>query len=301
MSARWSPVSVGIADEYEDEPLGTKQKFWVQNPDDGSFWLFKFAREKDGQTRGEDWAEWLVHHIGSTLGIPTAEILPAECRGRRGIVSRRVMDPELGERLVHGNSLLTEIDPAYDSTVTRRNPRYTVAAVQAALATARAPVAFVGPQGLDAFDVLAGYLMLDALVAGRDRHHENWAVVSGPTGRYLAPSFDHGNALGFQEKATHLKLLNSDTEARARWMTRGRSHHFAGRPDLVGLAHAALAATSQLSRDHWKTSLSDASFDGVRDMVHSIPRSVMSEDAATFALHILTENRERILRDYPVH
>jgi hypothetical protein len=209
------------------------------------------------------------------------------------------MDPSMGERLVHGNSLLIESDPDYDATLRRENARYTVDAVRGALVDTAAPHNLDGPHEMDAFDVWAGYLMLDAWVAGRDRHHENWAVVSTGQGRVLAPSFDHGNALGFQERDEHLIVLNGDQEVRARWLTRGRSHHFAHRPGLVELAHEALSKASPTAREYWEYRLGSVSADETRAIVSAVPREIMSDPAHTFAVHILTENRERLLRDYP--
>lgn len=299
VSLEWRTVEIVDTDELADEPLGTKQKFWVTNPDDDRPWLFKFARVREGRTLGEDWAEWLVHHLGERLGAPTALIHPAICDSRRGIVSRSVIDSVAVERLVHGNSLLVEVDPSYDPIRGRNNPRYTVAAVQAALDGVQAPLEFAGPSIMDGFDVWAGYLVLDAWVAGRDRHHENWGVLSSQQGRTLAPSYDHGNALGFQERPEHILTLNADPQQRARWLSRGRSHHFAGRPALVDLAHEALQSASEDARNFWKTQLSSLDSVAMSDIVRSVPREIMSDPAHTFALDILTGNRERLLRDYP--
>jgi len=57
----------------DDEPLGSKEKFWVTDLA-GQRWLFKFVRERDGVTRGEDWAECLVHELAQLIGVPTAEV-----------------------------------------------------------------------------------------------------------------------------------------------------------------------------------------------------------------------------------
>lgn len=64
------------------------------------------------------------------------------------------------------------VDPDYDRDQTRRNERYTVDAVKQALADVSVPDAY-RVEGMSAFDLWAGYLVLDAWVAGRDRHHEN--------------------------------------------------------------------------------------------------------------------------------
>ena len=172
----WEPVQVTLGGEdIEDEPLGTKEKFWVYNPTDRHPWLFKFARTVGGHTRGEDWAEWVVHSLALEMGIPTAEVRAATFEGRRGIVSKSVIELATNQRLVHGNSLLVESSDRYDPRQQRENPGYTVAAVHEALLGVSAPFATPELASLSGFDVWAGYLVLDALVGGRDRHHENWA------------------------------------------------------------------------------------------------------------------------------
>lgn len=112
----WSP-------DEDEEPLGSKEKFWVRDASRVR-WLFKFARTSDdGFVSGEDWAE-----------VPP-------------------------------------------------------------------PLNRVGPDDMDGFDIWAGSLFLDAWVAGSDRHDENWGAVTDGSVVRLAPSFDHGNALGSQVPA----------------------------------------------------------------------------------------------------
>lgn len=79
----WDAIDVAdwAAEETDDEPMSTKEKFWVTDQNDHP-WLFKFAREHHGVVRGEDWAEWIVHHLAELIGIPTATVRPATCRGR---------------------------------------------------------------------------------------------------------------------------------------------------------------------------------------------------------------------------
>lgn len=228
--SRWDPADLDDGTwarvDDVDEPLGTKDKFWVQESN-GTKWLFKFAREKRGVVRGEDWAEWLVHGLANLMGVPTACVRPATSDRRRGIVSRSVVTSD--QRLEHGNELLALVDPAYDVKAARRNEGYTVTAVRMALDGVGAPASNQDLEHLSGFDVWTGYVVLDAWVAGRDRHHENWAAVRDSEGRWLAPSFDHGNALGFQEPDGNRAELADHTGRLLTWSKRGRSHHFAGR------------------------------------------------------------------------
>jgi len=273
-----------------DEQLGTKEKSWLRGPS-GQRWLFKQVRSTARGEPGEDWAEKLVEQLGLHLGLPVATVDLAKRGAKRGIISHNFVPPDA--RLEHGNELLVRVDPDYDRDQTRRNDRYTVEAVKLALEDASPPDAYV-VEHLSAFDLWAGYLVLDAWVAGRDRHHENWAVIASQHRRVLAPSFDHGNALGFQESEEQHKTLAGDSAKLARWAARGTSHHFAGRPTLVDLAHSALNLASSHTRDIWLTKLAQVSEDALVAIIDEVPPSVMSEASRTFCRRLLMLNRRRL-------
>ncbi len=71
----WLPLEVDARDQSDDEPMGTKDKFWIDVQD--GHWLVKLCRVVGGETRGEDWSEWLVHRLAVLLGVPTAITEPA--------------------------------------------------------------------------------------------------------------------------------------------------------------------------------------------------------------------------------
>lgn len=276
--------------------MGTKDKMWVRDAQRRR-WLCKLVRVVDGDSRGEDWAEWLVHQLATIAGIPTATVVPATQAKRRGIVSLSFVAE--GERLVHGNELLREVDSSYDEDEPGENPGYTVAAVSAALRTIAPPIGHPELALDSAFDVWAGYLMLDAWVAGRDRHHQNWAVIEAPSGyRRLAPSFDHGNALGFQEPAARARQIAASPDRLATWSQRGRSRHFAGRPGLVDIAREALDLADSSAAARWRNQLLAVSSTAVADLVDAVPSSVMSDAARTFCLALLEHNRRRLFDDH---
>jgi len=284
--ASWTRV------DEEEEPLGTKDKFWVQEGD-GTKWLFKFAREKHGVVRGEDWAEWLVHGLANLMDVPTACVRPATSSGRRGIISRSVVTSD--QRLEHGNELLARADRAYDMEAARRNEGYTVAAVRTSLDGVGAPPLDHDLAQLSGFDVWAGYLVLDAWVAGRDRHHENWGVVADDEGRWIAPSFDHGNALGFQEPDAKRAELGEEPDRLLVWAKRGRSHHFAGRPTLVVVAAEALDLASPEAATLWRTRLDMVQTDQVQELLDMVPSTLLSVPSRRFCLGLLQLNRRRML------
>jgi hypothetical protein len=295
----WPSVEADTLEQADtpDEQMGTKEKFWVKREDDDRLWLFKFAREKNGEVRGEDWAEVIVHRIACLLGIPTAVAVPATYSGRRGILSRSVRRAE-NEILVHGNEMLGATNPSYDRDRQRENPDYSVGAVHSLLESiARVRPNSFGTSGrLDGFSAFASYLLLDAFVAGRDRHHKNWAlIIDGHGDVRLSPSFDHGNALGFQEPEENVLRLLDDADGVKRWTRRGKSPHFAGRPALTELANEALGLADDSTRSTLIAKLAGVNFDDVREVVFGVPTAIMSEAKANFVLEVLSENRRRLL------
>jgi hypothetical protein len=287
-------ISVDI-EETLDEPMGTKDKFWTAGTD-GQRWLFKYSRVAvDGYVSGEDWAEWLVSRIAVLLGLPAAEVRPAVCDGRRGLLSRSVLSTN--EDLIHGNEILQAAIPDYDISLTTENPFYSVSAVKTALDSANLLVPWPSLEEMSAFEVWAGYLMMDAWVNGCDRHDQNWGIVQSGDRRWLAPSFDHGNALGFQERPQKHARLVADDELFERWLARGSCRYFAGKPRLTDLCREALDLVSQEARAYWMNSLSQVKPEAVFELVRAVPDHIMSEPSGSFVLKLLEKNKRRILND----
>lgn len=300
MAEEW--ISFGFIrdeDERADEPMGSKEKWWVAFPADDRQWLLKLARldDRDGTVSGEDWAEWCVHRLSRLIGVPTATVHAATLEGRRAIISRSIIRNP-GEYLEHGNSVLSATFSGYDQSIHGENPGYTPAAVRSALTGLAPPVETAWPAGFTAFDAWVGYLVMDAWVAGRDRHHENWGTVIRGDDRRLAPSFDHGNALGFQERDDRRIRLVDDEGYMERWVRRGTSRHFAGRPDLVDLAFSGLALASRAAARHWVSRIEAIDEAAVRSVVDRVPAGIMSEVTRTFVTKLLATNRRRLLDGY---
>ncbi|MBU1249892.1 MAG: hypothetical protein KJ659_11655 [Actinobacteria bacterium] len=300
MPTAWEPIHFVRGAAEAEEPMGSKEKWWVDLPMFGERqWLLKLARldELDGTVSGEDWAEWTVHQLAEQLGIPSATVRPALLEDRRAIVSRSVLRDRL-EYLDHGNSVLSARFADYDQSIHGENRGYTLVAVQDALVEVRPPADIEWPGGFTAFDVWAGYLLMDAWVAGRDRHHENWAVILRGDERRLAPSFDHGNALGFQERDERRVRMLEDERHLERWVERGTSHHFAGKPKLTELAWSALRLASPSARRFWIGRLDAISQDALHSILSKVPNAIMSEVTHTFVIRLLATNRRRLLDGY---
>lgn len=288
----WSPWEVEEPADYADEQMGTKEKFWLSAPD-GRRWLFKFARHHE-EVNGADWAEVLVHVIANGLGLPSACVRLATYQDVRGILVRSVLRE--GEELEHGNELLAGAVLGYDRARPRRNPLYSVENIDVALRGVGAVDPALWKSG---FEQMAGYLMLDALVAARDRHHENWAVVVARSGeRTLAPSFDHGNALAFTERPDRVRVLAEDDQRLETWVRKGRSHHFAGKPSLVEVAAEGLKMCSAASREGMLQRLQAFDPAELIEVASSLPNDVMSVDQRRLVVRIVEVNRRRLLDEF---
>lgn len=298
MTVSWDPIEFRPGDEFGDESIGSKEKRWVRNPTDGSLWLVKSVRTReDGTQVSDDWAEWVVHHLAGLIGVPSAQVRPTTWDGARAIASRSVL-ADAAEQLMLGNNVMSGRDPSYQLNTRRLNPGYTPAAVRDALITIEPSPAARLPVGATAFHQWAGYLVLDAWTAARDRHHENWGIITRPRGPHvLAPSFDHGNALGFAEPEQELSKLLDEGRI-SKWCERGRSHHFAGRPTLVDVALEALALCPVEVQRHWISQLAGVDSGAVASLLAAVPAAIMSGDRSTFVTRLLAENRRRLLDGY---
>lgn len=305
-SGQFEIWDVSSWDAVNQEPIGREEKLWVREPGASSRsrerdWLFKPVIIKSGHRQGEDWAEKIVSELGGLMGVPCAEIRFAVRDGRPGSLSRNVAPDEWN--LVSGSILLSELIENYQEgrLSPPGRPGHSPKTVCQALSSCEpAP----GVAGLGAFEVFAGYLELDAWVANRDRHDENWAVLvttALPERRCrLAASFDHASSLGFGERDhTRAQLLQSGKISS--WARKGTAVRFehdpsspkSDIPSLVTTADLALALAGARARAHWMQRLAAVSREEIQNLILRTPN--LSDVTASFILELLTINRERLL------
>lgn len=279
-----------------EEPDGLSAHRWLERPGDSRLWLFKAVEIKAGNRQGEDWAEKSVAEIGGLLGIPCAPIELAIRSGQEGLISRDIKPKHWD--LQPGAALLGGFVPGYDSQAKFRDG-HSLANVALALRDLGAPAGYDGVASMNAYDTFCGYLLLDALVANRDRHDHNWAVLIPPgSGQLLlAPSFDHASGLGFGLSDDKRLDLVKRGEV-GRWVLRGTAWRFEYRQgsqaqSLVELATSALRAATRAARAEWQDRFSRLSLDAVSDLLMRI--QVMSVPAVTFAGELIRLNHERLL------
>lgn len=295
-------VDVSDWEIVADETSGAEEKYWLRQPGTEQLWLFKAVTVKEGHVHGEDWAEKAVAHLADLLGIPCAPIQMAELRGSHGCIGADLRPPLC--ELQHGQVLLEERQaPGY---VHREggtsHPGHSLENIRAVLVGALPPPGCELTFAATAFDLFVGYLLLDAWVANRDRHDNNWAVLRSITNSAvplrLCGSYDHASSLGFNVVDERRMQRLADPQLIVGWCEKGtawRFEHPPGQPipTLVEIVVEALRLASPAARAHWPLRLRQVDDDEVRRVVGRVPR--MSGAARTFALSVLDVNRRRIL------
>lgn len=288
-----------------NEQMGSKEKLWCESCSDQKKYLLKYAR----LNTGEDWAEKIASELAgkSGLDLPHAVVDLATHDGRVAVLAHNFLDAE--GRLVHGNELLFERDPAYPAEEVRRVPQHTLNNVLQVLTEVKCPASANLPaEVVSSAELYCGYLVLDALIANTDRHHENWGIViqrgeGGSRLLTLAPTYDHGSSLGREllDEARRKKLETTDKHADlAAYADRARSAFYRkaedakplGTFDLVALA----AETHGPAVRAWIMRARKAAAGGsFRDIIAKVPTSRMTLTAKEFASRLLEYNFTKLV------
>ena len=246
----------------ESEPGGDEAKRWFIAPEASPYsghWLFKPRRIKtltlsaqrsqrgekpDLLVRGENWAEKISYELATLIGVPAvvtelATVVQLHTEEQVFGSMSRDMRPRTWA-WTPGAALLAERDDEFDA---KSCHGHTIAAIRDALRGLRGPVD-TPYAAWSAFDVFAGFLVLDAWVANTDRHAHNWGVLQDPkSGEVrLGPSFDHGSALA-SGNGDHHRAQRVQRGDVPRWCEHGRTKRLDGGNPLllVDLAASALS------------------------------------------------------------
>lgn len=295
------------------EQLGAKRKFWLPDPGNAEQrLLFKADDRIAGGSHtvgsGEDWAEKICCELAAALGIPHVhyELAIEVNSGSPGVVCENIAPGPTD--LVLGNVLLAERDPTYptDPERTYGDREHTIAAVaEAVSALAPPPAAFCLrlPEGIQsALEIFVGYVMFDALVANQDRHHQNWGGLRQDTETRLAPTFDHGAALGRNVPDEKRKRLLAPTDRRigmeqfAAKAKSGFFEHAGARKTLSSLdAFLGFAANQPNPARLWLHRLGELPPERTDAIIQRVPEHRMSRIAREFTHKLIHVNQHRLL------
>lgn len=286
------------------ETIGADEKYWLADPSDSSQWLFKankIHRNSAGVwSQREDFSEKVGGELAAAMGLPCARIEFARHGEELGCISLNLCPEgwELQTGLVVLDGLLDDYEPGY-LLANKARRGHSLENIRRALDGHGPPPGASLPGDFDAFDVFVGYLVFDAVVANRDRHDENWAVMRPPTGcgnATLAGSFDHARALGSTlREARMAALLGRGLQS---WVEKGTAWRFGhdpalACPTLVQVASEALRMVAPDVRERWLGSVADITAAKVVDVTSRIPN--MSEVVGTFIEQVVMTNRRRVL------
>jgi hypothetical protein len=285
-----------------DETSGVEEKMWLAMPGDGAkaSYLFKSVTVSETYACDEDLAEKAAAEIGRMLGVPCAQVELAIRSGSRGSISADLCPK--GWELQHGTLLMQDRQiPGYVPGRVPGRPGHSLENIRLVLEGAGPPPDSDLPFTASAFDVFAGYTIFDALIANRDRHDENWAVLlpiarAGPG--MLCGSYDHANSLGYNLNDDKRLMYLERANGVKGWCRKGtafRYEHTPGRapPTLVETAVRALGLASRDAREYWRTQVDHLSEDDVRGVIGQLPG--MSVPTRTFTAEVVLVNRKRVL------
>lgn len=294
----------------EEEQMGTKDKFWFRKPDDPEErdWLFKIPTSGTGQ----HWAEKIAAEIACSIPITAPLVELAEFQGVRGSATLSFTKVQAGDSLVryelyHGNQILAGMDAAYDPGRRFRHAQHTVQRIFQSMRCFKTPA-----YADHCREMLAGYLVFDALIGNVDRHHENWGILRKRFGDgwkgNLAPSFDHASSLGRElrdeggKQSRHRYLNELGVEVYAR---RARGAVFVDESSRYGPSPLELvrwcSAEIGLQRFFFRALDRVAGFEpeSVRSFLHRIPPDWMTELEREFVNRFISVNFTELCKMRP--
>jgi hypothetical protein len=271
---------------------GVLNKGWYEHPELG-LCLFKEAtspRVPIPNVRN-DWVEKVVYEISKLLDLPAAryEFALAWSEERQSFIpgSLSVNFLPLGAESMAGGDLLANTLPNYEAGYPLS---YSVENVLKALAQNEVgcPQNFLGIDR--ATDLFVGYLTLDALCSGVDRHPNNWEVMLVNRRLDLVPSFDHGSSLGGNlSEATRAMITASGFAPN---LMKSAFWNNTERIDPVQAFEIAVKLYPQIV---WQQRLATVTPTQIHAIFDRIPEGRITPTSAKFARMLIWHNQERIL------
>ncbi len=283
-----------VAEDYSIQLKGVLTKSWYEHPELG-LCLFKAAtspRIPISNVRN-DWVEKVVYEISKLLDLPTAryEFALAWNEERQsfvpGSLSVNCLPP--GAESIAGGDLLANTLTNYEAGYPLS---YSVENVLKALAQNEVgcPQNWAGIAGIErATDLFVGYLALDAVCGGVDRHPNNWEVMVVDGRLDLVPSFDHGSSLG-----GNLSESTRATIAASGFAPNLMKSAFWNNTERIDPIQAFEIAVRLYPQIFWQQRLKAITPTQIQDIFDRIPEGRITAAAAKFAIDLLAFNRQAL-------
>ena len=311
------------------ESLGGKDKFWLRDIG-GIRWLFKVGRDDH-----ENWSEVLAADICEKLRIPHAEYKLAIYKGQKGVVSKDFVrlssQGNLRDATFQDSTYLlrnftravSEVPadflwpiitvPEWVKQVEQMRNQlmrnievasFVVWVHKKEAESGNADFLIKDPDFPKLRHSLAhyfvGYLMLDALIANRDRHQENWGYIAVSDGsKYCAPTYDHASSFVKESDDKKQGIM----ENRKGFNLQGFCRR--ARTPFVNFAEVKLTTLQVFSlvnlyfpqeATYWRGRLNRCSVEKfLAPLVNKFANNVMSPITKEFVIEMLKINRDRIL------
>jgi len=266
--------------DLKSQASGTRAKYWFlepgSDPENATKYLFKIPTEGTGG----HWAEFVASNVGAKLGFQTAEVNLAMNEGVLGTISKNFR-PKIEEFYEGGDLFLAKFEDFNRYSLTY----YELPHILELLA---------------AYDIEKEFVdipVFDALIANNDRHCDNWGVLRGPNGIRLAPIYDNGSSLGFNEVNEKKKKMLVDDKMLAGFCNRGKPS--IGLPDrkkpkhleLLSFLHSHMPGELELA----VTRLEQLNKGMLLLIVNDIPNDIMSKLDKEWVIRLLLYRKEWIL------
>jgi hypothetical protein len=283
----------------DDEPLGSKEKFWRVRSD-GAIWLFKKPRPGTG----EAWAEKIAYEIATLIGVSCAEVQLAKSAGDFGAASLSFAQP--GWPRAHGNTVLSETIAGYDENLRFGQYDHNIRNIASSV-TRWAERNQLDPRV--AHSGLVSYAVLDGLIGNTDRHHENWMFFYDPERRAfrLGPSYDHGSSLGRELQDVSRRISRSrrhilDSDGVLNYLLNRRSggsvhanRHSKQAPPPLRTAQLICRWQPDVARP-WLEQLRAVANTEFQSVIDKVPPAFMSDTAKEFAYQVMAISKAELLR-----
>ncbi|WP_342558007.1 HipA domain-containing protein [Metasolibacillus sp. FSL K6-0083] len=269
--------------DIKSQASGTRTKFWLFEPntnsEDNSKYLFKIPTKDTGG----HWAEFIASKVGAQLGFTTVDVKLAKYNDDIGTISKNFRHKT--EDLYEGGDLFL----ARFTDFNRHS-----------LAYYELPYIM---ELLSEYDIEKEFVAIpifDALIANNDRHCDNWGILSGPNGIRLAPIYDNGSSLGFNEVADRKQNMLTDDRMLAGFCNRGRPS--IGLPNRKRPKHLELLTFLQnyLPNEFREVimRLNCLNEDMLLTITKDIPVTVMKEQERKWVIRLLLYRKDWILNWY---